>query len=52
MYCTLENGSGAVPSLLGNSDESRQLVLVKSGNNLVLLSAENYRFYRFYLNKT
>ena len=29
MYCTLENGSGAVPSLLVNSDESRQLVLVK-----------------------
>ena len=29
LYCTLENGSGAVPSLLVNSDESRQIFLVK-----------------------
>ena len=33
MYCTLENGSAAVPSLLVNNDESRQLVLVKFGMN-------------------
>ena len=33
MYCTLENGSAAVQSLLVNSDESRQLVLVKFGIN-------------------
>ena len=29
LYCTQENGSGDVKSLLVNSDESRQLVLVK-----------------------
>ena len=26
LYCTKQNGSGDVPSLLGNSDESQQLV--------------------------
>ena len=29
LYCTLKKGIGAVPSLLVNSDGSRQLVLVK-----------------------
>ena len=33
LYCTLKNESGAVPSLLVNSDESRQLVLVKIGKH-------------------
>ena len=33
LYCTLKNKSGAVPSLLVNSDESRQLVLVKFGKH-------------------
>ena len=33
LYCTLENGSGAVPSSLVNSDESRQLVLVNFGKH-------------------
>ena len=32
-YCTLENGSAAVPSLLVYSGESRQLVLVKFGKH-------------------
>ena len=31
LYCTLENGSGVVPGLMVNSDESRQLALVKFG---------------------
>ena len=34
LYCTQENGSGDVQSLLVNSDESRQLVLVKFENIL------------------
>ena len=34
LYRTLENESGAVPSLLVNSDESWQLVLVKFGKNV------------------
>ena len=34
LYCTLENGSGAVPNLLFNSHESRQLVLVKFGKHI------------------
>ena len=29
LYCTLENGNCAAPSLLANSDESPQLFLVK-----------------------
>ena len=36
VMCTLENGSGAVPSLLVNSDESRQLVIVKLGKHFGL----------------
>ena len=53
LECTLENGSGAVPNLLVNSDESRQLFSSKIWKTFwLLLSAENYRFYRFYLDKT
>ena len=33
LYCAQEKGSGAVPSLLVNSAESRQLVLVKFGKH-------------------
>ena len=33
LYCTLKNGSGAVPSLLVDSDKSRQLALVKFGKH-------------------
>ena len=33
LYCTQEKRSGAVPSLLINSDESRQLVLVRFGKH-------------------
>ena len=34
LYCTSENRSGAIPSLVVKSDESRQLVLVKFGKNV------------------
>ena len=40
------------PSLLVNSDGSRQLVLVKFGKHFGLSLAKNYRFYRLYLDKT
>ena len=33
LYCTQEKGSGAVPSLLVNSAESRQFVLTKFGKH-------------------
>ena len=33
LYCILKNGSGAVPSLLVDNDESRQLIIVKFGKH-------------------
>ena len=53
LYCTQEKGSGAVPSLLVNSAESRQLVLVKFVKHFGFCFQQKIiGFIGFYLDKT
>ena len=40
LYCPLENGSFAVPSLLVNRDESQPLVIVKFGKHFGFCSQQ------------